>query len=118
LGDSPDPEALMQVAAIIAGAGTSGAVAGLVKGFVPQIAPDIAAAVVGGLLYYFGERVHPLLKAYGVGVLAGGLKGTIEKAIPPIGGGAPPPTTQGSSGGGDVLAMLAQAQAGVPTIQS
>jgi len=88
MGESPEP--LVTVAAIVAGAGASGAVSGLVRNFVPQIAPDIAGAIVGGALYYFGDRVHPLLKAFGVGVLAGSLKGMIEKAIPPI-GGAPAP---------------------------
>jgi len=88
---SPEPEPLVTVALIVAGAGASGTISGLVKTVVPQIAPDIAGAVAGGLLYFFGDRIHPLVKAFGVGVLAGSLKGMIEKAIPPIGFGAPAP---------------------------
>lgn len=110
-----DTEELTKVAAIVAGAGTSGAVAGLLKGFLPTIAPDIAGAIVGGALFYFGDRVHPLLKAFGVGVLAGSLKGTIEKAIPAI--GAPPAAQGGGAVQGtttDTLAALAQAHASMP----
>jgi len=95
MGESPEP--LVTVAAIVAGAGASGAVSGLVKNFVPQIAPDIAGAIAGGALYYFGDRVHPLLKAFGVGVLAGSLKGMIEKAIPPIGGSSSSSSSSSSS---------------------
>jgi len=90
--ESPSPEAMGQVLAIVAGAGLSGTVSGLVKGVVPQIAPDIAGAGAGLLLWYFGDRIHPLVKAFGVGVLAGSLKGMIEKAIPTITPAAAPPT--------------------------
>jgi len=95
MGESPEP--LVTVAAIVAGAGASGAVSGVLKGVMPSIAPDIAGAIAGGALYYFGDRIHPLVKAFGVGVLAGSLKGTIEKAIPTIGGGGSPSSSGGSS---------------------
>jgi len=69
------------------------------------------------LLYYFGGRYHELLKYLGVGILAGGLKGTIEKAIPPLGGGGGGGTpTAATPQTGDILAQLAQAQASIPVI--
>jgi len=95
--ESPDPEDMMTAVAVIAGAGTEGTVAGVLKGLVPNIAPDIIATGAGLLLFLFGDRVHKLLKAYGLGLMAGGLKGTIEKAIPPIGGAPTTPTSSSSS---------------------
>jgi len=111
--DSPDPEAMGQVLAIVAGAGLSGTVSGLVKGVVPQITPDIAGAGAGLLLWYFGDRVHPLVKAFGVGVLAGSLKGMIEKAIPPVLGApaAPAGAPSGTGQGGQAAAAMAEAYA-------
>jgi len=106
----PDPEEMSTVLAIVAGAGTSGAVSGLLKGVLPNVAPDIAGAIVGGALYYFGGRWHKLLKAYGVGVLAGSLKGTIEKAIPTIGGVAASPPAQSSPTGNPYSPTLIAAQ--------
>lgn len=103
--ESPVPEEMAKVLAIVAGAGTSGAVSGALKGVLPQVAPDIVGAGAGLLLYLFGDRVHPLVKAYGVGVLAGSLKGTIEKAIPTILPAAAPPTTTTSSTGNAAVAM-------------
>jgi len=105
LGESPEP--LVTVAAIVAGAGASGTISGLLKGVLPAIAPDIAGAIAGGALYYFGDRIHPLLKAFGVGVLAGSLKGTIEKAIPALGGRSSP----SPSGGGSPQMTSAEAAA-------
>lgn len=84
----PEPQPLVTVAAIVAGAGAAGAVQGLVKGVAPTLTPEIAGAVAGGLLYYFGDRVHPLVKAFGVGVLAGSLAPLIQKVIPAVGGAA------------------------------
>jgi len=109
----PDPEPLVQVAAIVLGAGASGAITGAVQKFAPQmaIAPDILGAGVGAVLYYFGDRIHPLVKAFGVGVLAGSLKGTIEKAIPAIAPTTATSTTTSSSGGSSSNAAVALAMA-------
>jgi len=105
--ESPDPEDMMTAVAVIAGAGTEGTVAGALKNLVPTIAPDMIATGAGLLLFLFGDRVHKLLKAYGLGLMAGGLKGTIEKAIPPI--GAPPATTSSSSSSSSSAEQAAQA---------
>jgi len=94
---SPDPEDMMTAVAVIAGAGTEGTVAGVLKGVLPNVAPDLVATGAGLLLFLFGDRVHKLVKAYGLGLMAGGLKGTIEKAIPPIGGGGATTKTSSSS---------------------
>jgi len=113
LGDSPDPEALVQVAAIVAGAGATEMVQDLVKGFAPQIAPEIAGGAAGALLYYFGDRIHPLVKAFGVGLLAGSLSPMISRALrgglAPAAAPAATATPAPTSGGG--LAALAQAEA-------
>jgi len=108
------PEPLVQVAAIVAGAGATEMVQDLVKGFAPQIAPELAGAAVGGVLFYFGDRVHPLVKAFGVGLLAGSLSPMISRALrgglvtaPPA--AAPTATPAPTSGAG--LAALAQAEA-------
>jgi len=90
--ESPISEELIEVAAIVAGAGATGTVQGILKSVIPQIAPELAGAVAGGLLWYFGDRVHPLVKAFGLGVLAGSLAPMIAGAIPKWGvtvGGTP-----------------------------
>jgi len=55
------------------GAGAKGTIAGYVSKFVPELGTDIAALIAGGAMYYFGGRIHPLVKKFGTGVLIAGI---------------------------------------------
>jgi len=90
--ESPELEPWAKIAAIVAGAGVSGALTGMVTKWIPNVAPDIVGAGAGFVIYYFGSRYHPLLGAFGVGVMAGSLKSTVEKMIPA-------PAGEGGGGG-------------------
>lgn len=57
---------------IIAGAGSSAAVVAVVKSWFPEqtatIADETLAMGVGFALFYFGDRIHPRLVPFGLGV--------------------------------------------------
>jgi len=102
------PEPLLKIGAVVLGAAAAGAVSGLVRKVVP-VGAEIAGAIGGGLMYWQGERIHPLVKWAGIGVLAGSVAPAIAKHIPAVG--------EGGGGGGsqeapeDVLKILAEAEA-------
>jgi len=83
------------------GAGAKGLVTGLVGNFLPGVSEDIGALIAGGLLYYLGPRVHPLLRKFGAGVLIGAIgqlsSGWISGLVP--GGQAGAGGSSASSGG-------------------
>jgi len=62
----------------------------------PGVSEDMLAVLSGGALYYFGDRIHPIVKKYGTGVLIAGIgsfiKGLVPGASPlyPIGKGKSP----------------------------
>ena len=57
---------------VVAGAGASAAILEVVKSWFPEQTADIAdetlAAAVGFALFYFGDRIHPKLVPFGLGV--------------------------------------------------
>jgi len=59
-------EGIADLIAMILGAGTKHMVARLLGRFLP---PEWAGLLVGVGLYWFGDRVHPLVKTYGTGML-------------------------------------------------
>ncbi len=64
------------------GAGAKGTVAGWLTSTFPQLklTEDLAGALVGFLIWKFGEKVHPLVKTFGAGVLIGAI-GQFTKSI-------------------------------------
>lgn len=60
-----------RVAAIVGGAGASALVASQVQKFMPDVGTEIAGAGTGLILYLYGDRIHPLVKYAGIGVIAG-----------------------------------------------
>ena len=108
----------MDLAVMGIGAGAKGAIAGYLQKFVPEVGVDIAGLIAGGALYYFGGRLHPMVRKFGAGVLIGAIGQFTSTLIPTLtgqggGGGSshsssPPRTTD------DTLKALAQAEAGRP----
>jgi len=62
---------------LIAGAGSSGAIVEVVKSWLPEqtagMEDETIAAVVGFLLFYFGDRIHRRLVPFGLGVFLSGV---------------------------------------------
>ena len=108
---------LIDLAVMGVGSGAKGAIAGYVKKFLPDVGVDIAGILAGGALYYFGDRIHPLVRKFGAGVLIGAIgqmtSGWTEGLIGEGEGGGSshssnPATTENS------LNALAQAESGRP----
>lgn len=61
------------IVAAILGAGSGAAVAALLKKWFPEqtatIADETLATIVGFLMFYFGDRIHPLVSSFGFGIL-------------------------------------------------
>ena len=111
---------LVDLAIMGVGAGASGAVAGWLKKVLPGVTEDIATVVAGGALYYFGDRIHPMVKKFGAGVLISGI-GTFAKGIIPaveVGEGGEGGGGSSSSSTSDTLASLAEAQANQRAVYS
>jgi len=102
------------------GAGAKGAIAGYVQKFAPEIGVETAGIVSGGLLYYFGDRIHPIVKKFGAGVLIGSI-GQFAETIIPKGSssspkrGSPSPRPQLVA---NELKSLAEIEAGKRTVYS
>ena len=56
----------------VAGAGSGAALAEVVKSWFPEqtaeMADETIAMIAGFLLFYWGDRIHPRLQAFGLGV--------------------------------------------------
>lgn len=74
----------LDIAVMGIGAGAKGAVTGLVQQFLPDIGAEIGGIIAGGLLYMYGDRVHPLLQKFGAGVLISAIGGFTENLIPQL----------------------------------
>lgn len=63
--------------AAIAGAGSSGALVEVVRSWLPGqtegMGDEAVAAIAGFLLFYYGDRVHPLLVPFGFGAFLSGV---------------------------------------------
>jgi len=70
-----------------AGAGAKGLIVKQVQKFIPEVGAEMAGIISGGLLYYFGDRIHPIVKKFGAGVLISSIGGFVEEMIPEGGGG-------------------------------
>ena len=68
------------VLAILLGAVAKGFISGQVARLT-GLSPEISGGVAGILLYLFGDRIHPLLKPFGLGVLAGSIAPAVAKAL-------------------------------------
>ena len=107
---------LIDLAVMGVGSGAKGAISGYVKKFLPDVGVDIAGVLAGGALYYFGDRIHPLVRKFGAGVLIGAIgqmtsgwtKGLFPQGGNQGGSSNPPKTTE------DSLNALAQAEASTP----
>ena len=75
----------VDLALVVAGSGGAGALAGVVKSWLPEQTKDmtdeVVAMVAGGLLWYFGDRVHDRLVPFGFGVLVEGVGGMTEEWV-------------------------------------
>ena len=108
---------LIDLAVMGIGSGAKGAISGYVKKFLPDVGVDIAGILAGGALYYFGERIHPLVRKFGAGVLIGAIgqmtsgwtEGLIGGNFGTQGGSPNPAKTTENS-----LKALAQSEAGRP----
>jgi len=78
------------------GAGAKGALAGWVAKIAPALSEDVAAGLAGGLMYYFGDRIHPLVKKFGAGVLIA----AIGQYTAGITAALAPAPAEGGGGGG------------------
>ena len=109
----------MDLAIMGIGAGAKGAIAGYVQKFVPEIGVDIAGLIAGGALYYFGDRLSPLVRKFGAGVLIsaiGQFTSGLTKGLLPGGetqGGSSSHSNPGRTTE-DSLIALAQAEASRP----
>jgi len=93
---APDPaleSPWAKVAVIAVGAGASGAVASQVVKALPQVPAEFAGAGAGVLAYLYGDRIHPLVKYAGIGIIAGSLSPRIASWL---GGLAPAPAPTGA----------------------
>ena len=102
---------LIDLAVMGLGAGASGTVVGFVKDFMPGVSEDIAQIVVGGGLYLFGDRIHPLVRKFGAGVLISGIGGMTKGLIPGIGGQGGNSNTNTTQRAPTSLKTLAQMEA-------
>ena len=70
---------------VVAGSGGAGALAAVVKSWLPEqtegMADETVAAVAGGLLWYFGDRLHDRLVPFGFGVLLEGVGGMSQEWV-------------------------------------
>lgn len=61
----------------IIGAGSTAALVEVVKSWLPEqtagMADEVIAAIAGFLLFYFGDRLHPLLTPFGLGAFLAGV---------------------------------------------
>ena len=109
---------LIDLAVMGIGSGAKGAVAGWVKKIAPDIGVDIAGILAGGALYYFGARLHPLVRKFGAGVLIGAIgqmtSGMVGGIIGGGGGGSSSHSSNPGRTTGDSLKALAQAESSRP----
>lgn len=73
------------LALVIAGSGGAAALGAVVKSWLPEQTKDMTdetlATIAGGLIWYFGERVHERLVPFGFGVLLEGVGGMTEEWV-------------------------------------
>ena len=104
----------LDLAVMGVGAGAKGLVTGFIEQFIPGVGTEIGGIIAGGLLYYFGDRVHEMLQKFGAGVLISAIGGYVEGYIGGMGGGggggSSSPEEQKSSP--VTLSDLAEAEAG------
>lgn len=104
---------LIDLAVMGIGAGSGGAVAGWLKNLMPGVSEDIATIIAGGGLYLFGDRIHPLVRKFGAGMLVQGIGTMTKGVIPGIGGGGSPSEGQSNQNQSQVsLKSLAEMEAG------
>jgi len=84
-----------KVIAVIAGAGASDLVQGQVQKVVPQVGAEMAGAGAGVVAYLYGERVHPLVKWLGIGIMAGSLSPRVKGYLGGLAPAAGAPTGTG-----------------------
>lgn len=62
---------------LVAGAGGAMALVGVVRSWLPEqtegMADEMVAAAIGFLLFYWGERLHPRVPAFGLGIFIAGV---------------------------------------------
>ncbi|MDI6905670.1 MAG: hypothetical protein QMD13_09360 [Candidatus Bathyarchaeia archaeon] len=104
-------EDMIDLAVMGIGAGAKGTVTGWLSKVMPGVSEDIAALIAGGALYWFGDRIHPMVKKFGAGVLIAGIGQLTSGLVPKLGGGA----TAGGGGATSTtpitLGRLAEAEA-------
>lgn len=76
----------MDLALMGLGAGLKGTVTGLIGRFLPSLSADIGGIVAGGLMYEFGDRVHPFVQKIGAGILIASIGGLVAGMVPSLGG--------------------------------
>lgn len=78
----------MDVGLIIAGSGGAGALGEVLKSWFPEqtatMADEILVAGAGFALFYYGDRVHPRLVPFGLGVFLTGVGAWSAEFVAPI----------------------------------
>ena len=75
---------------VLVGSGSASTVLDLVKKYLPveglaAVGDDILATIVGYIIWKYGDRIHPMLKPFGLGVFIAGagsvVGGFVEQAV-------------------------------------
>jgi len=96
-----------KIAVLVGGAGATDQVATQVQKVVPQLGVEMAGAGAGVLCYLYGERLHPLVKWAGIGLIAGSLMPRVKQWL----GGIAPAAAPAAGTGVPKTAASAAAQA-------
>lgn len=93
------------------GAGMVGTVTGYVRNILPSVSEDIGGLIAGGLMYMYGDRIHPYVQVFGAGVLISSIGAITKGIVPAIGGGGSNPSNPEKGSTSTSLEALAQAEA-------
>jgi len=112
------PEEWLDLLIMGAGAGAKGAIVSQVQKVIPEIGAEAAGIISGGLIYYFGDRIHPIVKKIGAGVLISSIGGFVEELIPGSSEGKKSTKTSETRRGANDLKALAEIEAGRRAVYS
>lgn len=72
----------VKVAAIAGGVGSSAYLVSQIQSYLPDsISAEIVGVGTGILVFLYGDRIHPILRYFGIGIIAGSLEPRIREMI-------------------------------------